>query len=52
MNDNLRCNQKMFSLFHATFQSLFRYSVKHPIDVNEYEKLFLLSDPVHLIKSL
>ena len=52
MNDSLKSNQKMFSLFHQNFESKSISSIKHPIENDQYCELFLLYDPVHLVKNI
>ena len=50
MSDNLRANQSMFTLFHNNYGSKSIYSVNHPVPNIEFAELFLLYDPVHLLK--
>ena len=52
MNDNLKSNQKMFSMFHKNFESKSIFSIKRPIENDQYCELFLLYDPVHLLKNI
>ena len=52
MNDNLKSNQNMFSMFHQNFESKSISSIKHPIENDQYCELFLLYDPVHLVKNI
>ena len=48
MNDNLKSNPKMFTMFHKNFESKNIFSIKHPIENDQYCELFLLYNPVHL----
>lgn len=52
MCDNLRTNQSMFSITHKEHGTTNMYSVKHPVDNLEYLNLYLLYDPVHLLKNI
>ena len=44
MNDNLRANQSMFTLFHNNYGSKSIYSVNHPVPNFEFAELFLLKN--------
>lgn len=50
MSDNLKCNQRMFSIFHKQHDSASTCSVQHQITNKEYNELFLLYDPLDLLK--
>ena len=52
MNDNLRANQKMFSIFHKTYKPRSLFSIAHPIPNDTIDELFLLYDPTHLLKNI
>ena len=52
MRDNLGANQRMFTLFHNNYGSKSIYSVNHPLLNIEFAELFLLYDPVHLLKNI
>ena len=52
MSDNLHTNQAAFSKFHSNYKSKSSWSINHPIPNTEYSELFLLYDPVHLIKNI
>lgn len=52
MSDNLSVNQKLFSLFHSTFGSKGIFAVAHPIKNPVFPLLYLLYDPVHLLKNI
>ena len=52
MSDNLRANQSKFTLFCNNYRSKSIYSVNHPVPNIEFAELFLLYDPVHLLKNI
>ena len=52
MSDNLRANISCFQEFHTQFGSFFEYAVNHPIENNIFKYLFLIFDPVHLLKNI
>ena len=52
MSDNLKTNQKCFTLFHNNYSSDTLWSVLHPISNDKFPVLFLLYDPVHLFKNI
>ena len=52
MNDNLRTNQCFFKMMHQRFGSSSEYCIKHPVENDVFENLFLLYDPTHLYKSI
>ena len=52
MTDNFRVNQSLFSKMHAVYTSTAIWSITHPIENKEFEELFLLYDPTHLLKNI
>ena len=52
MSDNLSVNQKVFHLFHQSFQSLNISSIDHPVPNSKFKMLYTLYDPVHLFKNI
>ena len=52
MTDNLRANTKCFNLFHKQFESLNEFSIKHPVENDNFDRIYLLFDPVHLFKNI
>ena len=51
MTDNLRANQARFDLYKEIFGSTYIFSCKHPVENEEFENLYLLHDPTHLVKN-
>ena len=52
MTDNLRANQSLFQKMHDFYGSKSLWSVNHPISNGEFEELFVLYDPTHLLKNI
>ena len=52
MTDNLRANQSLFQKMHDFYGSKSLWSVNHPINNEEFEELFVLCDPTHLLKNI
>ena len=52
MTDNLTVNQKTFRLYHDRYFSSDITSIEHPITNSSFSSLFLLYDPVHLMKNI
>ena len=52
ISDNYSVNQSMFSMFHRNYESIGIFSVRHPVENDKLEKLYLLYDPVHLLKNI
>ena len=52
MTDNLRANQSLFQKMHDFYGSKSLWSVNHPINNEEFEELFVLYDPTHLLKNI
>lgn len=52
MTDNLTVNQKTFRLYHDRSFSSDITSIEHPITNSSFSSLFLLYDPVHLMKNI
>lgn len=52
MCDDLRANQKAFSLFREEFGAHDVFAVKHPIENPNFDILYLLHDPTHLFKNI
>ena len=52
MCDNFRTNQACFKLYQSTFGNDDIYSRRHPVSNNEFSILFLLLDPLHLLKNI
>ena len=42
----------MFTLYKEILRSTDNFSCKHPVENEEFEKLYLLYDPIHLLKSI
>ena len=49
-SDNYRVTQKCFSTFKSNFRSSNTHSSNQPIKNVEFDSLFLIYDPVHLLK--
>ena len=52
MSDNYVANQKCFSIFKHNFGSSNIYSSKYPVENAEFDLLFLMHDPVYLLKNI
>ena len=52
MSDDHSRNQNTYQLFHQNFSSTGIDSVNHPIVNEKLKKLYLMFDPVHLLKSI
>ena len=52
MCGNLKYNQSIFTMFHKNRDSAIIYSVQYPIANEEYNKLFLLYETIHLLKNI
>ena len=52
MNDNLKTNQKMFTLFHQNYDCKDIFAVSHPVQNPSFQELFLLYDTTHLLKNI
>ena len=50
MSDNLRTYQNCFSLMRRAHGSVNDFAIKHPIQNDVFEMLYLLYDPTHLFK--
>ena len=49
MNDNLRADQKMFSIFHKTYNPRSLFSIARPIPNDTIDELFLLYPMIQLM---
>ena len=52
MANNLRVNQACFNLYKEILGSTDNFSCKHPVENEELEKIYLLYDHIHLLKSI
>ena len=52
MNYYLRANHACFNLYREIFGSTVIFSCKHPVQNGEFENLYLLYDPTHLLKNI
>ena len=52
MSDNLRCNQSTFNESHKKYETVKEWPRNHPIPNSEFNLLFLLYDPTHLLKNI
>ena len=52
MSDNLRCNQSTFNDSNKKQRTAKEWFIKHPIPDSEFDLLFLLFDPTHLLKNI
>ena len=52
MSDNLKVSQKVFRLFHETYQSLNIFSTVHPVHNSKFKMIYLLYDLVHLFRNI
>ena len=52
MTDNLRTNQSCFKKYREMYGSDNDYSCKHPVSNDQFQILFLLYDPTHLVKNI
>ena len=52
MTDNFKANQSLFKKMHDVYGSKTLWSVNHPVKNEEFEELFMLYDPTHLLKNI
>ena len=52
MADNLRASQACFNLYKEMLGSTDNFSCKDPVENEEFENLYLLYDPIHVLRNI